>query len=214
MGGPDALLLVSPACSYCKGMREALATLADTGALASFRIVDITEQPDIAEQLRVRSVPWLRLGEFVLEGAHTPGEIGKWIDVSSQENRWSVYLAHLLATGQLSLAERLVEDNPQRVAALIELARNPQTGINIRIGIAAILEGQKGSQAAREMIPLLSDMAKSEQATIRADACHYLALTGSTEAIPVLRKYLDDADASVREIAAEGISVLQTGSGT
>ena len=213
MHGPDALLLVSPACNYCKGMRQFLTEFANSNALASLAVVDISEQPEIAEQLGVRSVPWLLLGEFVFEGAHTPGEISKWIDVSKQENGWPDYLAHLLATGQLSLAERLVQDKPERVVALIELARNAQTEMNIRIGIAAILESQQGLQAVHELIPLLADMAESEQATIRADACHFLALTGSAEAIPVLRKCINDTDPSVREIASEGIAELQADPG-
>lgn len=213
MSPANALLLVSPTCSYCKGMRKALTTLADTGALSSVTVVDITEQPEMAEQLGVRSVPWLRLGEFVFEGAHTPGELEKWIETFGQPNGWSVYLAHLLATGQLALAERLLRNDPGRLAALMDLAGNPDTEMNIRIGIAAILEGLQGSSTARQLIPLLSGLAQSRHATIRADACHYLVLTGSGEAIPVLQRYTDDDDPVVREIAVDGVAELQGISG-
>lgn len=206
---PEALLLVSPGCQYCRGMHRALDELADAKKLAKLTVVDIAEQPQVAEKLGVRSVPWLRIDGFVLEGAHTPGELNKWIEASKQESGWSDYLDHLLGSGSLALAERVLKDNPVKLKALIPLANDPETSMHVRVGIAAIFEDLQGTAEIKELVPDLIEVAKSSDAKVRADACHYLALTGSEKAIPVLQNYVNDENQMVREIASEGILDLQ-----
>jgi len=206
---PEALLLVSPGCQYCRGMHRALDELVASKKISKLTVVDIAEQPQVAKQLGVRSVPWLRIDGFVLEGAHTPGELNKWIEASMQENGWPDYLNHLLDTGGLTLAEKLLKENPERLQALIPLAKNPETPMHVRVGIAAILEGIQGTPEIKQLVPAFIEIAKNSDVKIRADACHYLSLTGSKEAIAALQRYVDDENAMVREIAKEGILELQ-----
>lgn len=206
---PEALLLVSPGCQYCRAMHKVLDELAESKKLSKLTIVDIAEKPQVAEELGVRSVPWLRIGNFVLEGAHTPGELNKWIEASKQESGWSDYLDHLLGTGSLALAERVLKQNPEKLRALIPLAKDPETSMHVRVGIAAIFEDLQGAAEIKTLVPVLIEVAKSNDPKVRADACHLLALTGSEEAIPVLQNYAEDENPMVREIASEGIIELQ-----
>jgi len=46
---------------------------------------------------------------------------------------------------------------------------------------------------------------------VRADACHYLGLSGDAAARPWLDARLGDNDADVREIAAESLQALSGG---
>lgn len=206
---PEALLLVSPGCQYCRGMHKVLDELTASGELSKLTVIDVAEQPQVAEQLGVRSVPWLRIKDFVLQGAHTPGELKRWIEASKQDNGWSQYLNHLLGTGGLALAESLVQEKPERLSALVPLISDPETSMHVRVGIAAILEEFQDVSEKSKLVPALAEIAKSPDAKVRADACHYLALTGSDEAIAVLQNYRDDTDETVREIANEGILDLQ-----
>jgi thiol-disulfide isomerase/thioredoxin len=206
---PEALLLVSPGCQYCRGMHKVLDELADSKKLSKLTVVDISEQPQVAEKLGVRSVPWLRIGGFVLEGAHTPGELNKWIEASKQESGWSDYLDHLLGSGGLALAERVLKENPDKLKALVPLANNPETSMQVRVGIAAIFEDLQNTAEIKELLPDLIEVAKSSDAKVRADACYFLALTGSEDAIAVLQTYVNDENQMVREIAREGIHDLQ-----
>ena len=206
---PEALLLVSPGCQYCRGMHKALDELAAANKLSKLTVVDIAEQPEIAEKLGVRSVPWLRMGGFVLEGAHTPGELNKWIEASLREHGWSDYLNYLLDSGGLALAEKLIKEDPERLQELIPLAKDPETPMHVRVGIAAILEGMEGTADIKKLVPALIEVAKNSDIKVRADACHYLALTGSEEAIPALKNYINDDNEMVREIASEGLLELQ-----
>jgi len=209
MHPPEALLLVSPQCQYCKGMHTALDELVTAKALSTLTVVDIAEHPEVAEKFGVRSVPWLQMGGFVFEGAHTPGELEKWIKVNSTESGWSEYLGYLLENGKLALAEKLVGENPERLLALVSLAEKPDTPMQVRIGIAAIFEGLQGTPALKLLIPEFAKITESPDTNVRSDACHYLSLTGSPEAIPIIEKVVDDEDLTVREIATESLQDLK-----
>lgn len=57
-------------------------------------------------------------------------------------------------------------------------------------------------------IDALEHLTRHEQATVRTDACHFLALTGSPDARAILQRCTDDPDAEVREVATEGLESL------
>jgi HEAT repeat protein len=56
--------------------------------------------------------------------------------------------------------------------------------------------------------PELGALTRHADARVRADACHLLSLTHAAEARPWLQACLQDADAEVREIAAESLQTL------
>ena len=46
-----------------------------TGDIGRLEVVNIGARPDIAQQFGVRTVPWVRLGPFELEGLRSPAEL-------------------------------------------------------------------------------------------------------------------------------------------
>ena len=48
------------------------------GLIAQLTVTNIQEAPERAQQLGVRSVPWLQLGPFALSGLHRLGELTEW----------------------------------------------------------------------------------------------------------------------------------------
>ncbi|NCA91253.1 MAG: RsmE family RNA methyltransferase, partial [Gammaproteobacteria bacterium] len=89
------------------------------------------------------------------------------------------------------------------------LARlNPAQPLATRIGIGALMEDLAGKSLARAAIPTLETLTLSAQPQTRADACHYLGLTGDPAVIPSVRRLLDDDDDEVSEIAAETLVLL------
>lgn len=81
--------------------------------------------------------------------------------------------------------------------------------MNVRIGIAAILEGLQGSRALQDLTPELEKLTRSDNVNVRADAAHYLGLTGAQQALPVLESLVNDPDNTVREIVIEGIDEIR-----
>jgi HEAT repeat protein len=96
------------------------------------------------------------------------------------------------------------------VAAVLPIVGNVDASLNVRLGAGVLLEHFAGSDALRALLPRLGELSQHADARVRADACHYLGLTGDAAARPWLEARLDD-DADVREIAAESLENLPSG---
>ncbi len=59
---PEALMLMGTQCPYCPGVLKALQALLKSGHISQLKTHNIEENPEIARQLGVRSVPWVRIG--------------------------------------------------------------------------------------------------------------------------------------------------------
>ena len=205
---PAALLFTSPGCPHCPGVKASLEKLLAEGALSALEVVSVADAQERAAELGVRSVPWLRLGEFVLTGAQTPQALRQWAERATDTRGMSGYLEHLLANGELGEAENLLQRQPQHLEALLPLLASPDTPIQVRLGIGAILEGMEDSDPLRGLLPELVRLCAHEDHRVRSDACHYLGLTHSAEALPALQQRIEDEHAEVREIAADAIELI------
>jgi len=208
---PAALLFTAPGCPHCPGVKAALEKLHREGVIASLQVLSVAEAQARAAELGVRSVPWLKLGEFVLTGAQTPQQLRQWAERAAAPGGMSGYLEHLLANGELAEAEALLARQPQHLDALLPLLSDPETRIQVRLGIGALLEGHEDSDALRALLPQLIELSGATDHRVRSDACHYLGLSHSEEALATLKARLEDENPEVREIAAESITLIQEG---
>ena len=208
MSLPHALLFTAPGCPHCPGVRAALQKLQQEGVIAELEVVNISEQAERAEQLGVRSVPWLRLGEFILTGAQTPQQLRQWAEHAADPAGMSGYLAHLLKGGELATAEKFLAAQPQHLHAVLPLLEDAQSPIQVRIGVSALLEGFEGSAALHELLPRLIALSEHTDHRLRSDACYFLGLTHSAAARETLQRCTGDGHEEVREIASEALLSL------
>ncbi len=206
---PHALLFTAPGCPHCPGVKASLEKLLAEGVITSLEVLSVVDEQARAAELGVRSVPWLQLGEFVLTGAQTPQELRQWAERAADPRGMSGYLEHLLANGELSEAEALLQRQPQHLDALLSLLGTPDTPIQVRLGIGAILESMEDTDTLRTLLPALVRFSANGDHRVRSDACHYLGLTHSKDALPALRIRLEDDHPEVREIAADAIELIQ-----
>lgn len=209
---PDALLLLAPGCPHCPAVLEGLSRLVKEGRIGSLEAVNIAARPDRAAELGVRSVPWTRIGELVLEGARGPEELARWADLAGTDDGIRAYVSDRLKAGHLAQLERLLKQHPHWLAALLPLVGDPDTELHVRIGLGALMEGLASSDVLRAAVPTLGDLSIHEDHRVRSDACHYLALSGAAAAEPLLRARLQDEREEVREIAQEGLETLASSS--
>lgn len=205
---PDALLLVAPGCVHCPIVLQSLADAIKAGRLARLEVVNTVQHPEVARAVGTRTVPWLRIGPFELDGHYTPGELAEWIEHAAQGTGWEQYFSSLLAQGRLPQALKRVQEDPARLVQVIALAGSLDTPMAVRVGVGALLEELAGSTALRRHIPALVALTRSLEPQVRADACHYLALTNAAKVAEHVRPLLNDGDASVREIAQETLDWL------
>jgi HEAT repeat protein len=78
----------------------------------------------------------------------------------------------------------------------------------VRIGVGAIMEELEGSSLLHRVFEKLEQLTHSREPNLRADACHYLALSANPQATPVFQRLLQDENREVREIARESLEAL------
>lgn len=208
MPAPDALLLLSPRCPHCPGVLAALAELLKQGVIGRLEAVNLEAHPEVAQALGVRSVPWTRLGRIELLGAQSKGELAAWAAKADSVAGMADWFHLLLKEGQLPRVQAMIEAEPELLAAVLPIVGNVEASLNVRLGADVLLEHFAGTDALRALLPRLAELSQHPDARLRADACHYLGLTGDANAKPWLEARLDDADADVREIAAESLAAL------
>jgi len=198
-------------CPYCPTVLQGLQALAADGVIGKLETVVIEDHPERAAELGVRSVPWVRLGPFELAGLRSVQELRSWAEKAGTDTGMAVYLNELLSTGNVDKGMALVRDNPGTLKALLLLLADPDTQLNTRIGISVIMEGLEDSEPLQGIVEQLGELTRHAEASVRGDACHYLALSGSSAATAWIRPLLEDDDAGVREIARDGLDRLEAG---
>ena len=205
---PQALILVSTHCPHCHALETLLRERMTNGEIGSLEVIDIGQSPEVAQQYGIRSVPWLRLGNFIFDGALTPAELDRWIERAARGSGHSHYIEYLLERGKLPKAIEWLEKGNATLKAVVLILADPDTEISVRVGIGAILEHFENTAKIREIIPDLINLLSDSNPAIRTDVCHYLSLTHSQDAIAPLEKMLDDEDEQVREVVRESLEAL------
>ncbi len=205
---PDALLLLSTQCPHCPTVLHGLSELVKAGLIGRLEVVNILARPDIAQQQGVRTVPWIRLGDFELEGLHSPAELRRWAERNGTQAGISQYYTELFKSGQLTKALQAVRKAPAHLSALLALAADPDVELTVRIGISALVEDLAGSAQLQERLPALVAMAGHKDPRVRSDACHFLALTRTEAAREPLERLARDPQPAVREVAKDSLAEL------
>jgi len=208
MSAPDALLLVSTHCPHCPAMLASLADLLKQGTLGRLEAVNLEQRPEIGQTLGVRSVPWLRIGRIELAGVHSQAELAEWAAKADSEAGLADWFHLLLKEGQLPKVQTLIDAEPELLAAVLPIVGNVDASLNVRLGAGVLFEAFAGTRTLAALIPQLGELSQHADARVRADACHYLGLTGVAAARPWLEASAADDDADVREIAAESLQAI------
>lgn len=204
----DALLFLSSHCPHCPAVLAGLSDLVKRGGIGRLEVVNLEVHPEAGASCGVRSVPWLRLGPFVLTGARAPGELETWARRADGEAGMADAFHDLLKTGDLQQVLALVAADAARLAALLPIVGNPEASMNVRLGAGAALEEYTGRPELAALVPALGGLSRHADARVRADACHYLGLSRQAAARPWLEPRLEDGSGEVREIAREALDAL------
>jgi len=205
MPAPDALFLLSTHCPHCPAVLAALADLVKQGIIGRLEAVNLEQRPEVGQALGVRSVPWTRIGRIELAGVHSKAELAEWAAKADSEAGIADWFHLLLKEGQLPKAQAMIEAGPELLAAVLPIVGNVEASLNVRLGAGVLLEEFAGSDTLRALLPRLGELSQHADARVRADACHYLGLTGDAAARAWLEARVADEDADVREIAAESL---------
>lgn len=206
---PNALLLTAPGCPHCPTVRQGLDELVKQGFIGTLEVVNIAEHPERAETLNVRTVPWVKIGPFELEGLHSPAELRSWAQRAGSITGTARYFEEFFKEGKLEKVSQFVQTDPNAVEALLILASDKDAELTVRIGVSAIIEELEGSETLNNHFDSLRALSENEDPRVRSDACHFLTLTHNPEALELLNKLAQDPERSVRDIAVESLNDIQ-----
>ena len=206
---PDALMLLGTHCPHCPSVLNGLIALVKQGTIGTLKVINIEQRPDLARELGIRTVPWVRFGAFELEGLHSEKELEKWAENAGSAAGMVAWLNELLANGNISKASKLVKTSPDAIHALLTLFADSEIQLNTRIGISAIMEELQNTTLLKDMVDSIGALTRYEDTRIRGDACHYLALSGAQQARQYIKPLLQDQDANTREVAKESLQMLE-----
>ena len=207
---PEATLAITPVCPHCPGMMEVLGQLVKKGNISALHIINIAAQNEFAGKNEIRSVPWLRLGPFILQGLHTQQEIQSWIDRYQSDTGIEDYFTELLSNGELDTVARAIKTSPEIIQQLIPLISSDETNINVRLGLGAILEDLAGLAILDILLKDLIQLLSHSNPRVRGDAAHFLSFIHSPDALTALQQRSEETDPEVREIIEESIETLNS----
>lgn len=205
---PSALLLIATGCQHCPSVLQSMSELVKEAKLASLEVVNIVAAPERAAALNVRSVPWIKLGDFELVGMKSKTELEQWIYKANNPENMSDYFEELMTSGELSKVQEMVEQQPEYIQSLLDIMSSDQSGLSARVGVAAVFEHISGSDTLINAIDTLGEYCYSPNARVRNDACYYLGLSLHQKAKKYIQPLLDDEDADVRECAADALEEI------
>ena len=83
--------------------------------------------------------------------------------------------------------------------------------VRVRLGVSALVEtlAAEDDPDIPNAVPGIMPLLKNPDPVVRGDAAYLLGLIGSDEAVPSLKKILDDDNREVREIAGEAIEEIR-----
>lgn len=208
MPAPDALLLLSTRCQHCPAVLRHLSELVKQGIVGRLEVVNLEARPEAQGQYDIRSVPWVRIGPFELHGLRGQEELAAWAARVNEETGMADYFHALLKEGQLQRVIDQVSAKGDLLADLLPIVANPEASLNVRIGAGAVIETFAATPVLAAQLGKLVELSLDPDSRVRADACHYLGLSGSAQATPHLQACLQDPDPQVAEIAADALAEL------
>jgi len=205
---PDALMLLGTHCPHCPSVLGSLSELVKQGVISRLEVVNLEQRPEIGRELGVRTVPWVKIGQFELAGLHSKAELQSWAEQAGSEQGVTKYFEQLLGEGEVKQVLDMIGRDHSKLHALIGLVSDADAKINARLGAGVIMEEYQGEPELLALIPELGELTRHEDARVRSDACHYLSLTHDVSVKKYIEPLLDDDHGEVREVSEESLAVL------
>ncbi len=195
-------LFVMPGCPICPQMERLFRQMKEEGQLDELDIVDISQHPERAQELGIRSAPSYLVNGVLFSGLKQRGEIEQLLQQNGS-GKWRSLLSEELAEGGMERAREAVLEQEAAREALFDLLDDPETPLVVRIGLSAIIEelAERGLLEAHE--PRLLQLARHEDERIALDALYYLSMLHTPQATETLSRIAADENHPLRQQARE-----------
>ena len=209
---PSAELFIATGCVHCPVVLNELSEQLKKGNIASLNITNIAVDNQRASELNIRSVPWFSLSNeksfMIFSGNHSPKEIQQWINTSQTKKGMQDYIEESLSNGRLSTVIQIIQLVPEVFSTVISMLGDEDTGMEIRIGLDALIENFSASEILKNNASSFKKIASTNNPRLQIDALHYIALSASAENRDFLQEYAEHEDQQVKDAAIEALETL------
>jgi HEAT repeat protein len=210
----ELLLFIGPGCPSCPHQVRSVATLALASEKVSVEIVDATQDPELAGQYDVRSVPTTVVDdELIMVGIIPPGELAwRILERQGPEAERVVFAALVESERFADAAERLSDGRATK--AFVELWS--RSTMESRMGLFLVAEEALdwNPEALDALVPILvedlqGDGPLTQDPSRVGDTADLLGQIGHPDARGVLEALSRDGNQEVAEAAEEALEGLQ-----
>ena len=210
----ELLLFIGPGCPSCPHQVRAVATLALASEKVSVEIVDATQDPDLAGQYDIRSVPTTIVDdELIMVGVIPAGEMAWRILEREGPDAEKVVFAALVQSERFADAGERLSDG-RATEAFVELWS--RSTLENRMGLFLVAEEALdwNPEGLDALVPLLieglqGDGPMSQDPTRIGDTADLLGQIGHPDAREVLEALSRDSNEEVAEAAADALEELR-----
>ncbi len=215
----DVNLFISTQCPHCAQTLELLTKAIKQGTISNLNITNLSSVNSIKKYTHIRSVPFIQLQDFEFSGNISQTEIDAWAKAQKDGSLANYYLTNLLMDGQLTKVERLIKTKPDYSLELINIAKNNETKMQVRIGINAVFESLSNelvqAPQSSNIIQTLIEACTTKDPAIRVDLIYLISLLYiSLKELQLKNKDLssfiksleNDPSDEVKEIIADAIN--------
>lgn len=172
------------------------------GEISSLKIIDVTEQAELAQEHHIRSVPYYLINGVAFTGARSADEIHELLKQDAISN-WKETLVQALSQGELDTAERGISENEPARDAMMQLLKEVDTPLVVRIGLTAVIESLADADWLLDYQDHIIDMTDHVDQRIAVDALYYLSLIGSGGSLDHLECVAENSNGELAEHARE-----------
>ena len=209
MTSVNAILILTSQCPHCASVMKSLSEMVKQGELASLEIINLEKKPEMAKKLGIRTIPWIKIGWFELEGLHSQKELQQKAQQAASDEGVLAHISEELLEGMVNKVLSLIEGQHNLIRHVLELLGDAEAKINIRLGVGVVIEEYASTDWFTAYIQQLAEYAHHKDERVRADACHYLSLTKNSEVLPYIKSLIDDSSEQVREVAEDSLQDLR-----
>jgi len=205
----EVMVLVSPYCTNCPHIVEAVINLASANPLISAFIADIQYFKELAEKHKIQSVPATIIDQhLVLLGQITQEKLAELLVQRGGLAYDRERIRSLIERGLIAEAADLICKGQGGEAAL---SLFEQGDLSMRMGVLVVFEEalENDALSVRGLVPQLIALLSHEDARIRGDIADLLGKIGDPRAIPQMERLTTDPDPDVADAATEALELLR-----
>lgn len=195
-------LFVMQGCHVCPQMERTFQALQQQGEIDNLQIIDVSEQPELARQHNIRSVPHYIINGIAFSGLKSREEILSIVQ-SSTDHLLLRWMREQLTEGQLSDVELMVSKKSAARQALLILLNDLDTSLVVRIGLTAIIESLAQDHIFDDMEQRFIKLVEHHEQRIAIDALYYLQLISTPGCQQKLLEIAETGSSELSQLAHE-----------